>query len=370
MTKKPTAVPTTVPTTELERTEPELAEALSEAEERFHTVFDVNPAPALIIRLFDERIELVNSGFSELLGYRRAELRGRLLHAFDFFIDLQAREQLLGAPRHFGEVTKLELELKARGGDPKTVLASAKPLEYNDQTCTILTFADITEQKQAEHHFAAMFQAAPMPACLIAVGSGRFAEANRSFLEFTGFNRAEVLNRTAIELGLWSREAQQGPLKDALAGHAAFRDLDLALHLKSGEIRDVSASAAILDDDTEMLLLMFHDVTERRRTERQLSQAIGEVMRDAQGFSQLIMERLTQLKSQRSGEPAAAALSPRERQVLEGVARGLGNDAIAAELGIATPTVRNYISTIYDKLGVRSRAQAVVWARERGLGGF
>ncbi len=49
------------------------------------------------------------------------------------------------------------------------------------------------------------------------------------------------------------------------------------------------------------------------------------------------------------------------------MARGKSNDAIAAELGIATQTVRNYISVIYDKLGVNSRAEAIVWARERGL---
>ena len=60
-------------------------------------------------------------------------------------------------------------------------------------------------------------------------------------------------------------------------------------------------------------------------------------------------------------------LSTCERQVLEQLASGRNNDAIAAELGIATQTVRNYISTVYDKIGVNSRAEAIVWARERGL---
>ena len=53
--------------------------------------------------------------------------------------------------------------------------------------------------------------------------------------------------------------------------------------------------------------------------------------------------------------------------MLELLAQGKGNDAIASELGIATQTVRNYISTLYDKLGVHSRAEAIVWARERGI---
>ena len=45
----------------------------------------------------------------------------------------------------------------------------------------------------------------------------------------------------------------------------------------------------------------------------------------------------------------------------------MNNDVIAKELGIATQTVRNYISAVYDKLGVRSRGEAIVWARERGI---
>lgn len=45
------------------------------------------------------------------------------------------------------------------------------------------------------------------------------------------------------------------------------------------------------------------------------------------------------------------------------------NNAIAHELGLATQPVRNYISNLYDKLGVHTRAEAVVWARERGIVG-
>ena len=42
--------------------------------------------------------------------------------------------------------------------------------------------------------------------------------------------------------------------------------------------------------------------------------------------------------------------------------------AIGAALGLATQTVRNYLSSIYEKLGLHTRAEVVVWARERGLG--
>lgn len=62
------------------------------------------------------------------------------------------------------------------------------------------------------------------------------------------------------------------------------------------------------------------------------------------------------------------ALTAREQQVLELVAQGLANDEIASRLGIAAKTVRNQVSAIFDKLQVSTRAQAIVCAREAGLG--
>jgi len=66
---------------------------------------------------------------------------------------------------------------------------------------------------------------------------------------------------------------------------------------------------------------------------------------------------------------AFSALSNREREVLALVARGLSNARIAKQLQISEKTVRNHASNLFDKLGVRSRAEAIVFAREYGFGG-
>ncbi len=62
-------------------------------------------------------------------------------------------------------------------------------------------------------------------------------------------------------------------------------------------------------------------------------------------------------------------LSPREREILDLMARGDGNVAIARRLGLSEKTVRNHVSNIFVKLRVADRVQAVVRAREAGLGG-
>jgi pimeloyl-ACP methyl ester carboxylesterase/DNA-binding CsgD family transcriptional regulator len=64
---------------------------------------------------------------------------------------------------------------------------------------------------------------------------------------------------------------------------------------------------------------------------------------------------------------AFSALSPREREVLALMADGLSNADIAERMQISDKTVRNHASNVFDKLGVWSRAQAIVFARDRGF---
>jgi pimeloyl-ACP methyl ester carboxylesterase/DNA-binding CsgD family transcriptional regulator len=61
-------------------------------------------------------------------------------------------------------------------------------------------------------------------------------------------------------------------------------------------------------------------------------------------------------------------LTERERELLDCIARGLTNVEIAERLQISGKTVRNHISSIFSKLGVEHRAQAIVVARKAGLG--
>ena len=61
-------------------------------------------------------------------------------------------------------------------------------------------------------------------------------------------------------------------------------------------------------------------------------------------------------------------LTPRERAVLEAIAGGLDNSEIAGALGLSEKTVRNHITRVFDKIQVQHRYQAIVRARDAGLG--
>jgi DNA-binding NarL/FixJ family response regulator len=106
------------------------------------------------------------------------------------------------------------------------------------------------------------------------------------------------------------------------------------------------------------------DQTEMLRVIRAVAQ--GEAL-----FGPAIAERLMGFFA--SPPPAARAeifpeLTDRERDVLDLIAQGHDNTSIASQLVISPKTVRNYVSNVFSKLQVADRAQAIIRAREAGLG--
>jgi DNA-binding NarL/FixJ family response regulator len=113
---------------------------------------------------------------------------------------------------------------------------------------------------------------------------------------------------------------------------------------------------------------MIH-LTHRRRSEIELVEAIEAVMKDASWFSAPLIERIAKVRRGDSlvDGPDLADLTNREREVLALIAEGLSDKAIAARLQLSPRTIRNHAAAIYSKLDVHSRAEAMVWARDRGF---
>jgi DNA-binding NarL/FixJ family response regulator len=88
------------------------------------------------------------------------------------------------------------------------------------------------------------------------------------------------------------------------------------------------------------------------------------------GIAQRVMRYFQSQPTQHETDPSAAfpQLTERERELLGLIAAGHDNSTIASELVLSRRTVRNHISNIFSKLQVAHRAQAIVMAREAGLG--
>ena len=218
--------------------------------------------------------------------------------------------------------------------------------------------------ENSEARFATAVHMSPTPTLIINPADGCLVEANEAFLGLTGYAREEAIGRTTSGLRLFVSK-----LGGAL--EKPTTSFEVELRTKTGELRHALLTGRpIKQNEQSYVLAALTDITQRKRTEEELMSAIQAVMQDTTWFSRSVMERLAQV---RSGNPEGAEvkeLTPRERQVLELVAQGKNNQTIAAELGLAKQTVRNYTTTLYEKMGVRSRAEAIVWARERGLVGL
>ena len=95
--------------------------------------------------------------------------------------------------------------------------------------------------------------------------------------------------------------------------------------------------------------------------------AAGEALLAPTVTRRLIAEFAARPHTDRPRPTALNALTPRETEVLRLIARGRSNQEIGADLVVAEQTVKTHIGRILGKLGLRDRAQAVVFAYESGL---
>jgi DNA-binding NarL/FixJ family response regulator len=104
----------------------------------------------------------------------------------------------------------------------------------------------------------------------------------------------------------------------------------------------------------------------------ELLRAVRSVAEGGAVFGPAIARRMVDFFAVAAQASAAAAfpeLTAREREILDLIARGRANGQIAEQLGLSAKTVRNNVSNIFTKIQVVDRAQAIVKAREAGIGG-
>lgn len=355
------------------------ASALYEAEDRFERMFNANPAPALIMRLADQRFIRVNQGFLEMTGVTRDAVVGRTMFEFDILKQAEKREVAKSRIAAGETVPQMEADLTLADGSDKLVIVAGQPIEVGDEPCMLFTFADLEPRRRAEKalrgnedRFVQLFRFAPLAIAVTSEDGQRMVEANDAFAHLTGYTSVEALGRSPDELGLWENASERDRIMAALRDHSGVRSCDVRIVSKQGGSLDCLLSAEALTIREERCVIWFYqDITARRHTEIELIEAIEAVMKDTSWFSRTVMEKLANLRRADRGSPPAQVgeLTPREREVLELICDGLDDRAITEKLSVSQNTVRNHVTRIYAKIGVNRRSAAVVWARERGLAG-
>jgi PAS domain S-box-containing protein len=355
------------------------ASARFEAEERFEKTFNANPAPAVIARLSDLRYIKVNVGFLEMTGYEREQVLGRSVYEVDVLENADRKELGIERLTEGRTIPQMEATLKLPMGGTKCVIVAGQPIEIGEEACMLFTFMDLEPRRkaedalrQSEERFAKSFRLAPVPTFVSSADTGHILDINDAFASAFGHGLEEVIGRSADELGLWDRAAARR-IAAALAKSGSLRNLDIQIRTRDDATLDCLMSAETVGiHGRDCVLTVLQDITERRRTEVELMGAIEVVMKDTSWFSSQVIEKLAALRQPRgSNHPAPELddLTPRERDILGLICRGLADKQIAGELGVSPSTVRNHVSTIYGKLDVHRRSEAILWAQARGFVG-
>ena len=350
-----------------------------DAEERFERTFNANPAPALILRLSDLRHVRVNRGFLEMTGYREDQVVGRSAYDVDVLDGAARRELAVERLSEGRTIPQMEATLQLPDGREKCVVLAGQPIEIGSTACMLFTFADLDGRRsaekalrQSEERFALAFRALPVPALMATTDDFRILLANEAFCRGTNRGEADVLGRTAAELPLWADAGASQALVARFRREGRLSDEDALLHVRGGAPLACAVSAAAVElAGRSCLLLVAPRAPERARARAEVAAAVAAVMTDAGTITSAVLDRLSHPapgEGPAEAGPSLSALPARAREVLDLVSRGLDDTAIAGRLGLSRTTVRNHVNGLYRRLGVGSRTQLVVWARERGIG--
>jgi PAS domain S-box-containing protein len=128
------------------------------------------------------------------------------------------------------------------------------------------------ELKTSEEKFSKTFQHSPLVLAISRTSDSRFTEVNESFEEQVGWNRDEVIGRTAPELNLWADAEQRAAFLNEIRTNGSVRDMEAVIRRKDGNIRTFLVSAEVLDIAGQSCTLsVAADITERKQAEEMLS---------------------------------------------------------------------------------------------------
>jgi PAS domain S-box-containing protein len=348
-----------------------------EAEDNFEAAFRANPAPALICRLSDLRFIKVNSGFIQMTRWPREQVIGRSVYELDVFNGSNRREASIALLHEAETIPQSEARLPVPNGQEHHVIVAGQPIEVADEPCMLFTFADLEDRKAAEselqhseERFSISFKLSPVAQIITSADGFKVLEANEQFLRMTELSASEVAGRDLRDVRMWGEEEKLlDALGPGLKRTGEVQGLEIRLETKTGRTIDTLFSAhAVRINQEPCVLCSFQDITDRKRSEVELIEAIDAVMKES-WFGRTVAEKLAAFRTASQGKilPPVQSLTRREREILVCICKGTNDQGIAEKLSISRNTVRNHMASLYKKIGVNRRADAVLWARDAGI---
>ncbi|PKN41196.1 MAG: hypothetical protein CVU60_12180 [Deltaproteobacteria bacterium HGW-Deltaproteobacteria-18] len=176
-------------------------------------------------------------------------------------------------------IENVEMGVTIPTGGVTWVNTSALPLRLGDADLVVVTFCDITERMQAERmlreseiKFRTLFNSLPMATIISSLEDGKLLEVNDVFARSMGYSREEALQKTTVDLGIWTSPEHRARYAALLKQYDAVRNFETVLRRRDGSLATVLISGELVEiADTKRIITAGLDITERKRLEEDLT---------------------------------------------------------------------------------------------------
>ena len=259
--------------TELRKSE----EILIESEERNRLILENSFEAIYLLDKVSKLIIYANPSFLNITGYNSEEVK--TLSIFDLVIEDRSSinsniDQIISGK----SFSMGERKWKKKDGTLVNIEVSASKFIQNEKIVVFISGRDITERKQAEKalqeselKFNTTFQYSPVAILLTSAENGKIIDANDLFLNYTGFMRNEVIDRTTIELGIYENDADREKMLNDFQKAGYLYGYELDVRMKNGvKLNCLVSINNISVDGKPCLLSTIIDITDRKRAEENL----------------------------------------------------------------------------------------------------
>jgi diguanylate cyclase (GGDEF)-like protein/PAS domain S-box-containing protein len=259
--------------------------ALDQTAARYGLVFNNTLDAITINRLSDGVYIDCNPAFTTITGYSREEIVGKSSLELGIWADSAARLAIIEKLSRDGICRSYETQFRKKSGELLWGEMSATRIDVDGEPCLLAVSRDISAAKEAEtllaeaaerirlseQRYAAVFRTSSDGILIVRRDGGAILDANPTFLQFMGFERGEIVGKTAHRLHLWADATDRGRWLHLMANSSVCQNFEVRLRKKSGDLVWALLSATMLDiDGVSSVIVIVRDITAAKAAESEI----------------------------------------------------------------------------------------------------